>query len=109
MKPVDLFTPQEVAALAERREAIVRHLWDTWGWPGPSAGALCEVDIPIPDTPEGPGLYCYGEQARLIELQPGGMWLAEIAMGDGWFKDGRRVLLERHYIGPPRRALRAAA
>jgi hypothetical protein len=103
----DLFAPQEAVDLAIRREAILRFSWDTWGWPGPMAGELCEIDLPVVNTPEGGSLYCYTEQARLIEQQPDGLWLAEIEMPGDWFKNGRRVLLERRWIGPPRRVIRA--
>jgi hypothetical protein len=105
---MDLFTHQENAQRAERQEAILRHSWETWGWAGPTSGGMCEVDLPIVDTPDGAPLYCYTELARLIELQDDGRWLAEIAMPEPWRKNGRRVLLERHWIGAPRRLIRAA-
>src|SRR5690606_32809553 len=68
----DLFAAQESAERDARREANLLHSWAMWGWQGPQAGELCDIDIPIPDTPEGGGLYCYTEQARLIEQQPDG-------------------------------------
>jgi len=103
----DLFAAQESAAREARREAILLHSWHAWGWSGPEVGGLCEIDLPIVDTPEGGSLYCYTEQARLIEQRPDGRWLAVIEMGDGWHKDGRQVLLERDRIGPPRKFIRS--
>lgn len=103
----DLFAAQEASDRAARQEAILQHSWRMWGWTGPQAGGLCDIDIPIPDTPEGGGLYCYTEQARLIEQQADGLWLAVIEMPGEWFKNGRQVLLDRQWIGPPRRVLRA--
>ena len=103
----DLFAAQESAERDARREANLLHSWAMWGWQGPQAGELCDIDIPIPDTPEGGGLYCYTEQARLIEQQPDGLWLAVIEMPGEWFKNGRQVLLERQWIGPPRRLIGA--
>lgn len=107
MRAVDLFARLEAEERESRREAIIQSGWATWGWPGPAEGALCEIDLPCPATPDGAPLYCYTEQARLIELQPDGRWLAEIAMPGDWYKNGRRVLLDRDYIGPPRRLIRA--
>lgn len=108
----DLFAQQAQTNRAARQEANLRHGWAIWGWPGPAVGGLCEIDIPIPLTPSGRGLYCYGEQARLVKQHPDGTWMARIEMGvvDGkpWSKDGRLVVLERYYIGPPRRRIRAA-
>lgn len=101
----DLFAPQEAVDRDARREAILLSSWATWGWPGPMAGELCDVDLPIVDTPDGGSLYCYAEQARLIEQQADGRWLAEIEMPGEWFKNGRRVLLDRQWIGPPRRVI----
>ena len=101
----DLFTAQESAERDARREANLLHSWAAWGWHGPVAGELCDIDIPIVDTPDGRSLYCYTEQARLIEQQPDGLWLAVIEMPGEWFKNGRQVLLERYWIGPPRRVL----
>lgn len=103
----DLFAAQESEARAAMQEAILLHSWAVWGWAGPTVGGLCDIDIPIPDTPEGGGLYCYTEQARLIEQQADGRWLAEIEMPGDWFKNGRQVLLERYWIGPPRRVINA--
>lgn len=103
-----LFDAQDSANVAERREANLQHLWSVFGWRGPEVGGMCEIDIPIPDTPDGSSLYCYMEQARLIEQQPDGLWLAEIAMPGDWLKNGRRGLLDRHYIGPPRKLIRQA-
>jgi hypothetical protein len=105
---VDLFTQQEEAERAARQEAILRHSWDTWGWDGPSVGGMCEVGMPIVRTPDGGGLYCYMELARLIEQQEDGRWLAEIAMPEPWHKNGRRILMDRHDIAPPRRLIHAA-
>ena len=103
----DLFAAQEAADRAARQEANLLHSWKTWGWHGPKAGELCDVDLPIVDTPDGGSLYCYTEQARLIEQQPDGLWLAVIEMPGEWFKNGRQVLLDRYWIGPPRRLIRA--
>ena len=104
----DLFAALEQADADARREEILRYSWAIWGWDGPSVGGLCEIDIPTVDTVEGSKLYCYTEQARLIEQRDDGMWLAEIEMPGEWCKNGRRVLLERQWIGPPRRAIRKA-
>lgn len=106
MDAIDLFAEQESADRAARQEANLQSSWQTWGWPGPMAGELCEIDIPCPDTPEGAPLYCYCEQARLVEQQADGRWLAEIEMPGDWCKNGRRVLLDRYWIGPPRRLIR---
>lgn len=103
MQTGDLFAVQDAASREDRRESIRQCLWDTFGWPGPAVGRMCEIDIPIPPTPEGGSLYCYMETARLIELKADGRWLAEIEMPGDWYKNGRRVLLDRDYIGPDRR------
>lgn len=108
----DLFTTQQEAERATRREQILQHSWAVWGWPGPTVGGLCEIGQPIVETPEGGTLYCSGEQARLVEQISDGLWLARIEMGEvhgkTWFKDGREVILDRDSIGPPRRQIRAA-
>lgn len=116
MDAIDLFAEQEAAERDARREHILLHSWRTWGWNGPTVGGLCEVGMPIVATPDGPSLYCYMEQARLLEQRADGMWLAVIEMGnvrgEPWFKDGRHVLLRRDEIAPPRqwiREMRAAA
>ena len=102
---MDLFSEQEAAERADRQEAILLRSWETWGWDGPSAGGMCEVGMPIVRTPDGRGLYCYMELARLIEQQEDGRWLAEIAMPEPWHKNGRRILMDRHDIAPPRRLI----
>jgi hypothetical protein len=104
----DLFAEQEATAAAARREAILLSSWQVWGWAGPASGEMCEIDECCPETAEGGRLYCYTELARLIELQPDGRWIAEIAMPEPWGKNGQRVLLAREWIGPPRRLIRAA-
>ncbi len=104
----DLFAELERANAAARREEMLRCSWEAWGWDGPSVGGLCDIDAVIANTVDGSPLYCYMEQARLIEQREDGVWVAEIAMPGDWYKNGCRVLLERQRIGPPRRAIREA-
>lgn len=106
MNQSGLFDTIDEARLAKRREQITLASWAAWGWRGPSAGGKCEIDIPVADTEDGGCLYCYCEQARLIELRKDGKWLAEIEMPGEWTKNGRRVVLDRHWIAPPRREIR---
>lgn len=101
----DLFAEQEAAALAERREKTLRSSWDTWGWPGPVIGGMCEIDEPCPKTLDGGRIYAYTELARLVGRIGADTWIAEIAMPEPWGKNGRRVVLDRHWIGPPRRLI----
>lgn len=103
-----LFDAQEAAQHAERQEAILRSSWDVWGWPGPEVGCMCEIDECCPETVEGGRLYAYTELARLIEHRSDGRWVAEIAMPEPWGKNGRRVVLDRQWIGPPRQLIRRA-
>lgn len=103
----DLFAAQEAAERAARQESNLLHSWAVWGWSGPTVGGLCDIDLCCPDTPDGSPICCYTEQARLIEQQADGRWLAVIEMPGDWYKNGRRVLLERYWIGPPRRVIRA--
>lgn len=104
----DLFAAQENAEREALREDALQSSWDVWGWSGPVVGEMCEIDLPCPDTVEGGRLYCYTELARLIEQRPDGLWIAEIAMPEPWAKNGRRVLLSREWVGPPRNLIRAA-
>ena len=109
MNQPGLFETLDEADRARRREEILLFSWATWGWEGPTVGGACEIDIPVAETEEGGSLYCYCERARLIEQRPDGRWLAAIEMPGDWCKNGRRVLLERYYIGPPRSELRMTA
>ena len=107
MRQAGLFDANEDAKRAMRREEILLSSWDTWGWAGPSEGGECEIDTPIVPTEEGGMLYCYCERARLVAQRPDGKWIAIIDMPGDWHKNGRRLVLDRYDIGPPRRDIRA--
>lgn len=103
-----LFDAQEAAEREARQEAMLQSSWRIWGWGGPTVGGMCEIDECCPETVDGSRLYAYTELARLIEQRADGKWIAEIAMPGDWGKNGRRVVLDRQWIGPPRSLIRAA-
>ena len=104
----DLFAGQEAVQRAARQEEILLSSWHVWGWRGPVVGGMCEIDECVPETIDGGRIYAYTELARLIEHCDDGKWIAEIAMPEPWGKNGRRVLLAREWVGPPRRLIIAA-
>ena len=118
MQTGDLFAVQDVMRAADEKaqrfakaEASHRESWRLcWGWGGPIAGELCEVNRCVVQREAGGTVYAYMEQCRLIEQRPNGQWLAVIEMGEvwgkPWWKDGARLLLGVLDIWPPTKWIR---
>lgn len=109
---LDMFAATEVVDARSRAIADLRRSWDVcWDWAGPVVGGLLEVRACMVPKADGSGLlYCYTEQARVVEIN-GDEVLAVLEGNDAatsMKKDGALLRLDVLDVWAPCRALRMA-